>query len=248
MHLSDNRMSESASVTPPHHAAAYAQAQDDSQNYSNPSQLTHNLDNLQRIPTLPSQVQIHPITSDTVASYRRLITLLLPIRYADKFYKESVANPTESSLARVATWDDSCTSGVPAPGELINCKVVGGIQCRLEDIPSKPPEERQLYIQTIAVLSPFRQLGIATHLLYAIISTILEHYERTTSIYAHVWEASSEALEWYDRRGFVIEGEVIKDYYRRLKPSGARVVRRRIGVEDHLAFRRRETKKAERIP
>ena len=46
-------------------------------------------------------------------------------------------------------------------------------------------------------------------------------------IYAHVWETNTEAAEWYGRRGFEV-GEVEEGYYRRLKPGGARVVRRGI--------------------
>ncbi len=61
-----------------------------------------------------------------------------------------------------------------------------------------------MYIQTIAVLSPFRQLGLATHLLDSIISTIIRHHAGVTSMYAHVWEANNEALELYQRRGFVV--------------------------------------------
>lgn len=174
---------------------------------------------------LPSHAQIQPITPAILPSYRRLITLLLPIRYPDKFFKASVADTSCASLARVAIWDDKSIVG----------RVVGGIQCRLEDVPSPSPGERQLYIQTIAVLSPFRQLGLATHLLNSIISTIIEHHHGVSSIYAHVWEANTEALEWYERRGFAVEEGVVQDYYRRLKPAGAKVVRRRIGVEDHLA-------------
>lgn len=51
-------------------------------------------------------------------------------------------------------------------------------------------------------------------------------------IYAHVWEANEEALEWYVKRGFEVGEEVVEGYYRKLRPSGARVVRRRVGVED----------------
>ncbi len=54
-----------------------------------------------------------------------------------------------------------------------------------------------------------------------------------TGVYAHVWEANGEALEWYAKRGFEA-GEVDRGYYRRLKPDGARVVRRRVGVRDYL--------------
>ena len=204
------------------------------QNNLNPDQLAYSWNSSQRDKPLPSQVQIVTITPSLLPSYRRLITLLLPIKYPESFYKESVADPSEASLARVAIWNEqSVSENSSSPGSSTS-KVVGGIQCRLENSPSMPPGEQHLYIQTIAVLAPFRQLGIATHLLDSMFSTVVKHYERVTSVYAHVWEANQEALEWYERRGFVAEGALVKDYYRRLKPSGARVVRRRIGVGDHL--------------
>lgn len=52
-----------------------------------------------------------------------------------------------------------------------------------------------------------------------------------TEVYAHVWEANEEALEWYVRRGFEVQG-VVEGYYTKLRPGGARVVRRRVGVGD----------------
>lgn len=49
-----------------------------------------------------------------------------------------------------------------------------------------------------------------------------------------MWEANEEGLEWYRRRGFEVEEAVLEGYYRRLRPAGARVVRRRVGVRDWL--------------
>ena len=61
-------------------------------------------------------------------------------------------------------------------------------------------------------------------------------------VYAHVWEANEDAVEWYARRAFVVEPEVVVGYYRKLRPRGARVVRRRVGVENHVrATRKTET-------
>ena len=48
-------------------------------------------------------------------------------------------------------------------------------------------------------------------------------------VYAHVWEMNVEGIGWYARRGFEV-GAVVGGYYRRLRPDGARVVRRRVGV------------------
>ncbi|KAI4281795.1 MAG: hypothetical protein L6R38_003424 [Xanthoria sp. 2 TBL-2021] len=226
---------------------------------------------------LPSNVAIEPITPATVPSFRRLIGLLLPIRYPDKFFAESVANATPSSLARVATWyeetpsvkrkRDEASSNVEAkPKDATSSQntfstptsaqqkdalrtVVGGIQCRIEQLPFHPSQPTSsntsdtltetrsyCYIQTLALLSPYRFKGIAAALLEVIVTTLCKEqcYAGMTSVYAHVWEENEVALQWYVRRGFQVSKEVLKGYYRRLKPDGARVVWRDLGVNDHL--------------
>lgn len=202
---------------------------------------------------LPDQVSVQPITPTQLPAYRRLITLLLPIRYPDKFYKDSVAIEGPSSLALCALWHEPArprqvvnglSTGRPATSEgtpsLPYDRVVAGIQCRLESVPSpinasKP--EQTLYIQTLATLAPYRSYGIAGALLDTAIMTAITHYEGVKEIYAHVWEANEEALEWYGKRGFVVESEVVEGYYRKLRPSGAKVVRRWVGVGDYLKAR-----------
>ena len=39
---------------------------------------------------------------------------------------------------------------------------------------------------------------------------------------------------WYRQRGFEVEEGIVEGYYRKLRPSGARVVRRRVGVKDWI--------------
>ncbi|KAL9610925.1 MAG: hypothetical protein Q9167_004403 [Letrouitia subvulpina] len=211
---------------------------------------------------IPPNFSIHPITPATQPSFRRIITLLLPIRYPDSFYAESTANTTSSSLARVALWQPQPQpqSRAPKPhpetpkttrslhpvlaidSEPELPTVVAGIQCRIEPQPISPyfsAPEHQCYIQTLALLSPYRSKGIATALLHSIITVLLTHAEYATvrSLYAHVWEANEEALEWYRKRGFTVEEGVVEGYYQKLTPNTARVVRRGIRVEDHLALR-----------
>ncbi|KAL8817115.1 MAG: hypothetical protein Q9223_003990 [Gallowayella weberi] len=239
-----------------------------------------------KTPHFSTNVSIEPITPATVSPFRRVIGLLLPIRYPDKFFAESIANPTSSSLARAAIWHERARPAKRKREELPSAKeldpkilgylpeasnasgnsreveeasgiVVGGIQCRMEQLPyhpslstsSKIPEasigsKNYCYIQTLALLSPYRSKGIATALLEAIITTLcLEHcYAGTISVYAHVWEENEEGLEWYSRRGFHVSGEVLKGYYRRLKPDGARIVWRDLGVSDHLRCQSRISK------
>ncbi|KAI4140426.1 MAG: hypothetical protein L6R39_005800 [Caloplaca ligustica] len=223
---------------------------------------------------LPPNVSIESITPTTVPQFRRVISLLLPIRYPDKFFADSVANATSSSLARVAIWHerprpakrkweenvkDSLSDVKASPSEcdgpdltqprVTPGTVIGGIQCRLEQLPSHPSQlasskiptegtsEARIYcyIQTLALLSPYRSKGIATVLVETIIRTLCTEkvYEGTVGVYAHVWEANEEALEWYVKRGFQL-GKVVQGYYRRLKPAGARIVWRDLKVEDYL--------------
>jgi len=93
--------------------------------------------------------------------------------------------------------------------------------------------ETRVYVQTLSVLSPYRGMGVGTALLEAVVAAGVRGFG-ATGVYAHVWEANPEALEWYGKRGFEV-GEVEGGYYRRLKPGGARVVRRGLGVREYLA-------------
>lgn len=100
-----------------------------------------------------------------------------------------------------------------------------------------------LYIQTLHLLSPYRGHGVATSLLNALlfespasygekhgssgdyqVSELVKHYNIRT-VTAHVHEANDDALRWYLARGFSVEDGIVENYYRRLKPSGARIVR-----------------------
>lgn len=200
--------------------------------------------------SLPEKVSIEPITSTHLPAYRRLITLLLPIRYPENFYKDSVSNSSPSSLALCALWHEPArprevingiSTGLPANKErgpfLPFDRVVAGIQCRLEPIPSATTQsrpEQALYVQTLATLAPYRSFGIASALLDRIVVTAITQYEGVVEVYAHVWEANEEALEWYGKRGFLVEEQVVEGYYRKLRPSGARIVMRRVGVGDYL--------------
>jgi hypothetical protein len=59
----------------------------------------------------------------------------------------------------------------------------------------------------------------------------VRHYNIRT-VTAHVHEANDEALNWYRARGFTIQDGVVEGYYRRLKPSGAKIVRLDIASDE----------------
>lgn len=98
------------------------------------------------------------------------------------------------------------------------------------------------------MLAPYRGLGVGKALLEGLIEMVLKQEGENDDdddesggggggvvvreVYAHVWEANEEGVEWYVKRGFAVVGGVVESYYRRLRPQGARVVRRRVGVGD----------------
>jgi ribosomal protein S18 acetylase RimI-like enzyme len=130
------------------------------------------------------------------------------------------------SITLIALWHSPPSSSSsdkddekPAP------RLVAAIRCRL--LPSS-----QLYISTIGVLSPYRAHGLAVHLLNAVVrKAVALHGAKCVT--AHVWEANEEGLEWYRKRRFEVLGRE-EAYYRKLKPQGAWLVRRAIGVGDLL--------------
>ena len=201
-------------------------------------------------PSLPSGATIVPLAEQHIPALRRINSLLLPVPYPDSFYA-NVLDPLASGLfSRVILWQDS-DADTP--------KVIGGLVCRLEpnrfldaqgqpspqpsvssprQIPPDTPLDtpyHAIYIQSLALLSPYRSLGLAAAALEHILAsaTLLPAAGSTIdarTIYAHVWTENEEGLKWYEARGFAREGNApIKGYYFKLRPDTAWVVRRHIG-------------------
>ena len=121
-------------------------------------------------------------------------------------------------------------------------KVIGGVRCRLELDPvpvtglpqswTSTTLAKRLYISTISLLSPYRGLGVATGLLEKAIKEGLRN-DGVRLVYAHVWQGNESVLEWYEKRGFV-KGDMVQHYYRRLKPDGAWVVWKNVGISEGM--------------
>ncbi|EKD16720.1 uncharacterized protein L3040_001460 [Drepanopeziza brunnea f. sp. 'multigermtubi'] len=193
-------------------------------------------------PKLPAQATISPISQAHIQPLRRINALLLPIAYPDSFYQKILSpdpatpgGPPSTNFSRAILWTD------PASQET---KLVGGVVCRLDpalsptstpETPVYAPDAHDIYVQSLALLSPYRGKGLVA----AVLSEIIEAATRQTeakirSLYAHVWTQNEEALAWYAARGFTREEGVIHGYYRRLSPDTALIYRRPLRPSDHL--------------
>lgn len=168
------------------------------------------------------------ITQAHVLSLKRLNSLLLPVAYPESFYRELLTEADTQAVSRMALWDGLCIGGVRGKVEDLPEADVGDQEGNggSRTQPSKGKRRVRMYLMTLGVLSPFRGVGVGGRL----VEWLLKGGDRATEwevveVYAHVWEANQEALDWYVKRGFVVEKEVLQGYYRRLRPNGAKVVR-----------------------
>jgi ribosomal protein S18 acetylase RimI-like enzyme len=180
---------------------------------------------------LPPNVNIEPVTEKLLPEFRRLVQLLLPIPYPDKFYNEIISDPVTASVTLAATWKDRSTS-IP--------KVVAGVRGKVlatspAHTAASSKEKPSLYIATVCTLAPYRGHGLAPELLSRVIVSAIEAYGIGT-VTAHVWEASAEARAWYKKLGFE-EVQYEPMYYRRLKPNGAFLLERVVCPTDLLKVR-----------
>ncbi|KAJ5632627.1 hypothetical protein N7490_008966 [Penicillium lividum] len=197
-------------------------------------------------PTSEPCITVETVKTAHIPSLTRITSTLLPIRYPSSFYTATITDPVIASLSRVAVYHDHPVAAVSDPGALTGMdKVIGGIRCRLERQDGETVHGREatnLYIQTLHLLSAHRGRGVATALLNSLlfspgkenpsrVSELVKHYN-ISSVTAHVHETNEDALKWYVSRGFKVQDRVVEGYYRRLKPSGARIVRLVVQWED----------------
>ena len=179
-----------------------------------------------------------PVTSESLPQLRRLTGNLLQVKYPNDFFEEAVVLEPTKYLSRQVIFKP----------EIGPARPVGWIRCRLEAVPSPTPPKpqsilsalhdgfevspTQIYIQALCLLAPYRGYGAATVLLEAILSdTDVLRAWGVQGVYAHVWE-NADALAWYQKRGFE-QKELVNNYYRKLKPSGAWVVRLNLDFGDN---------------
>ena len=187
---------------------------------------------------LHPQASISRIQPEHIPALRRITSLLLPVSYPDSFYARLSDPLSSGAFSRVVLWHDE-KKGSSAPG-----KVIGGLVCRPEPSPfhagtaessrSSPrptfpsAQPNALYIQSLVLLSPYRNLGLAAALLDEVVADAVQSEFACENVWAHVWTQNEEGMQWYMARGFA-RIEEVKQYYHKLHPDSAWVVRRDIG-------------------
>lgn len=93
----------------------------------------------------------------------------------------------------------------------------GVILCRYES--EDEPGVYSVYLTNIAVLEPYRRLGIASMLLNKMIEN-LENLGNVHKLKLHVWSPNEAGIQFYKKHGFATES-LVEDYYTNLEPRSA---------------------------
>uniref|UniRef100_A0A146LIA0 N-terminal methionine N(alpha)-acetyltransferase NatE n=1 Tax=Lygus hesperus TaxID=30085 RepID=A0A146LIA0_LYGHE len=144
--------------------------------------------------------------SSTKTSWKlkKLNTVVFPVSYNEKFYKDVLE---VGELAKLAYYNDI---------------VVGAVCCRVDT----SENSRRLYIMTLGCLFPYRRLGVGTTML----EHVLNHVEKDgnyDNIYLHVQVNNTSAIDFYKKFGFEIH-ETKKHYYKRIEPADAHVLQKNL--------------------
>jgi len=155
-----------------------------------------------------ARVSLSPCTPNNLGTVRKLNSVLFPIRYADKFYKDIVI-PEAEPYCQLLYYND-----IP----------VGTVCCRIEK--DAGSNEGRLYLMTMGILAPYRGLKLGSRCLKQILTAAASASKpRITKIYLHVQVSNQHAREFYEHHGFKVVGKH-ENYYKKIQPRDAWILER----------------------
>ncbi|PFX15840.1 N-alpha-acetyltransferase 50-like [Stylophora pistillata] len=148
------------------------------------------------------RTELGDVTPHNIKQLKKLNSVVFPVSYNDKFYKDVLE---VGELAKLAFYNDI---------------VVGAVCCRIDQI----EDTRRLYIMTLGCLAPYRRLAIGTVMLEHVLKCC-EKDGNIDNVYLHVQVSNEGAIGFYKRFGFEII-ETKKQYYKHIEPADAHVLQK----------------------
>ncbi|KAF9049954.1 acyl-CoA N-acyltransferase [Panaeolus papilionaceus] len=153
--------------------------------------------------TTSLKVSLSSITPNNIGTVRKLNSVLFPIKYSEKFYKDIQA-PEVEEFCKLVYYND-----IP----------VGTICCRQETIDG----QNVLYLMTMGILAPYRSRKLGSQTLSAVLAAAADHKPKVDKIYLHVQVSNADAKRFYESHDFK-EIRVHENYYKKITPADAWVL------------------------
>ncbi|XP_046853246.1 N-alpha-acetyltransferase 50-like [Xenia sp. Carnegie-2017] len=157
------------------------------------------------------RIELGDVTPHNIKQLRKLNSVIFPVSYNDKFYKDVLE---VGELAKLAYYNDT---------------VVGAVCCRVDQM----DHTRRLYIMTLGCLAPYRKLGIGTVMVEHVLK-ICEKDGNFDNIYLHVQVSNEVAIEFYKKFNFEII-DTKKQYYKRIDPADAYVLQKTLRTKKNCS-------------
>lgn len=155
-----------------------------------------------------SRVSLSSVDKNNIGTLRKLLSVILPVVYTERFYADVLLADAEAYC------------------KLIYCNdiPVGAVCSRIET--DAGTKESKLYIMTMGILAPYRSLGLGSFAIKSLLETASTSTAkpRLSSLYLHVQISNSDAKRFYERNGFMEVG-VVEDYYKKIEPKAAWLMR-----------------------
>ncbi|KIK99063.1 hypothetical protein PAXRUDRAFT_30751 [Paxillus rubicundulus Ve08.2h10] len=155
-------------------------------------------------PALAPRVSFASLTHQNIGTVQKLNSVLFPVKYSEKYYKDIQLSEVEA-FCQLVYYND-----VP----------VGNICCKLEN--------KELYLTTLGILAPYRSRKLGSQALDRIIQAASSHTKpKIKRIFLHVQISNVDAKRFYERHGFKETG-IKKDYYKKITPRDAWILEKTI--------------------
>ncbi|KAF8348349.1 acyl-CoA N-acyltransferase [Amanita rubescens] len=152
------------------------------------------------------RISFASLNANNLGTVRKLNSVLFPIKYSEKFYRD-ILQPDVEEFCKLIYYND-----IP----------VGTVCCRLET----NDDQTDMYLMTMGILAPYRSRGLGSRCLESVISAaIAQSKPKIHKMYLHVQVSNDGAKKFYERHGFK-EVEIHKSYYKKITPSDAWVLER----------------------
>lgn len=137
-------------------------------------------------------IELDDITVNNEHVLKVINTKVLPTRYPEEFYANGNARTGFSKLAYYGE--------VP----------VGAVKAK-SIVPQHNKVPTSVYIESLAVLEPYRHQGIGKKLVNFVVEQAKQSYIHEVTL--HVWTKQQDVKEWYEKLGFV-EKDIVPGYYK----------------------------------